>query len=109
MKRQGAVFWVALFAACQAFAQQATNAPSTTASVTVQKSKFHWLAPAALKKTRETPKPVGGLDPRAWTTVVGWHPGESAFATGERHEPGVCLFWIDLGSPPKPFKVSGRQ
>jgi len=108
MKRQGAVFLIVLFGVCQAFAQQTTNAPSTAATVTVQKPKFHWLAPTELKKSTENPKPVGGLDPRAWTTVVGWHPGESAFATGERHEPGVCLFWIDLGSPPKIKKPDAR-
>jgi len=109
MKRQGAVFSIVLFAMCRAVAQQTTNAPSTTATVTVQKPKFHWLAPAALKKATENPKPVGGLDPRAWTTVVGWHPGESAFATGEKHEGRLCLFWIDLGSPPKIKKLDAKQ
>jgi len=97
MKRQGAVFWVALFAASQAFAQQATNAPSKSVTVTVEKPKFHWLAPPEPKKSKENLRPVEGLDRRAWTTVVGWHPGESDFLTGENHEGGWCLFWVDLG------------
>jgi hypothetical protein len=109
MKRQGAVFWVALFAACQAFAQQTTNAPSTTATVTVQKPKLHWLAPAETKKSNENLKPVAGLAPRAWTTVVGWHPGESAFATGERHEGRLCLLWVDLGPSPVIRKVRSND
>ena len=99
---------IALFTACQAVAQQTTNAPSTTATVTVQKPKLHWLAPAETKKSNENLKPVAGLAPRAWTTVVGWHPGESAFATGERHESRLCLFWIDLGSPPTIKKPDAR-
>jgi len=100
---------IALFAAGQAIARQTTNAPSTTATVTVQKPKFHWLAPAETKKSGENLKPMEGQNPRAWTTVVGWHPGESAFATGERHEGGLCLFWIDLGPSPTTKKLNARR
>jgi hypothetical protein len=96
MKLQGAVFLIALFVARQAVAQQATNAPSASAAVTVEKLKLHWLAPGETTKLKENLKPVKGLDPRAWTTVVGWHPGESAFPSAETHEGGLCLFWMDI-------------
>ncbi len=90
---------VVLLAAGQAGAQSQTNATSASgsATITVEKSKLHWLTPVTMTNSTESLKPVEGLDPRAWTTVVGWHPGESAFATGETHEGGWCLFWIDLG------------
>ncbi len=101
MKIKRMIFLIALFAAGQVVAQQATNAPSTPAIVTVKQPKLHWLAPITMTNSTENLKPVEGLDPRAWTTVVGWHPGESAFATGETHEGGWCLFWIDLGSSPE--------
>jgi len=109
MKQQGVTLLIALFVACQAFAQQTTNAPSTSATVTAQKPKVHWFAPVQTTNSVENLKPIDGLDTRAWTTVVGWHPGESAFATGERHEPGVCFFWIDLGSPPTPPKLNTQR
>jgi len=100
MKIKRTIFLVALFAACQAIAQQATNAPSKSVTVTVEKPKFHWLAPVGTKKSKENLKPVKGLDQRAWTTVVGWHPGDSAFVTGETREGGWCLFWIDIERVP---------
>jgi hypothetical protein len=109
MKRQGVTLLIALFVACQAVAQQTTNAPSTSATVTAQKPKVHWFAPVQTTNSVENLKPVDGLDPRAWSTVVGWHPGQSAFATGERHEGRLCLFWIDLGSPPTIKKVNARR
>jgi hypothetical protein len=95
MKLQGAVFLIALFAACQAVAQQPTNAPSASATFTAQKPRFHWLAPIQKAKARENLKPIEGLDPRAWTTVVGWHPGESAFPNSETSE-GWDLFWVSF-------------
>jgi hypothetical protein len=97
MELPRAVFLIALFAACQAIAQQATNAPSASATFTVQKPKLHWLTPARTTKAKENLKPVAGLDPRAWTTVVGWHPGESAFPSAETHEGGWCLLWVNIG------------
>jgi len=97
MKIKRIILLIALFAACQAFAQQTTNAPSASATLTVQKPKFHWFAPIETTNSITNLKPTEGLDPRAWATVVGWHPGESAFVTGETHEGGWCLFWVDLG------------
>jgi len=105
MKVQGAVLLITLFAAFEAFAQQTTNAPSTSAVISVKPPIFHWLAPVETNKSAVIPKPVEGLDPRAWTTVVGWHPGESAFTTGETARPGIPLFWIALGRSPTSQQV----
>ena len=85
---------IALFAAAQAIAQQTTNAPSASATITAQKPKWHWFAPVETKPTKENMRPIEGLDPRAWTTIVGWHPGESAFPSAETHEGGCPLFWV---------------
>jgi len=102
MKIKRTILLIALFAACQAVAQQTTNAPSASATVTVEKLKLHWLAPIETNKTSENFKPAEGLDPRAWTTIVGWHPGESAFPTAETHEGGWCLFWVDIERSQRP-------
>jgi hypothetical protein len=96
MKLQGAVFLIALFAVFQAVAQQPTNAPSASTTFMVQKPKLHWLAPVKTTKAKENLKPIGGLNPQAWTTVVGWHPGESAFPSAETHEGGWPLFWVSF-------------
>ena len=86
----------AFFAAGQALAQSQTKATSASVPITVEKSKLHWLAPVTTTKTKENLKPVEGLDPRAWTTVAGWHPGESAFPAAETHQSKLCLFWVDF-------------
>jgi hypothetical protein len=95
VKLQGAVFLMALFAAGQAIAQQTTNGPPFTTTITVQKTQWHWFAPTETKRTRANLKPVEGLDRRAWTTVVGWHPGRSAFPGAETSE-GWDLFWVSF-------------
>lgn len=48
----------------------------------------------------ETPAPVARdtrISPHAWTTVAGWHPGVSAFADPETHEPELDLFNLPVG------------
>jgi hypothetical protein len=100
MKLQGALLLIVLLAAGQAGAQSQTNATSASATITVQKPKLHWLAPATMTNSTENLKPVKGLDPRAWTTVAGWYPGESAFATGETHRSKLVLFWVDIEPVP---------
>jgi hypothetical protein len=30
----------------------------------------------------DQPRPIEGMSTRAWTTIAGWHPGESAFPNG---------------------------
>ena len=109
MKLQGAVILIALFTACKAVAQSATNAPSKAASVTVKQPKIHWFAPAERKPAQENLKPVAGLDTRAWSTVVGWHPGASAFATAENGPGRLTFFWIDLGPSPVVKKVKVQR
>jgi hypothetical protein len=109
MKRQGAICSILLAAACQVIAQQKTNAPATSAVVAVKQPKIHWFAPAEMKPAKKIPKPVAGLDPRAWSTVVGWHPGESAFATAENGPGRLTLFWIDLGPSPVAKKVKAQR
>jgi len=96
MKLQGAVFWIALFTACQAVAQPPTNAPSASAAFTAEKPRFHWLAPVKPARTKVNPKLIEGMDPRAWAAVVGWHPGEPAFPSAEAHEGGWPLFWVSF-------------
>ena len=96
MKIPKAVILTALFIACPATAQQATNTPSVSATVAAEKPEFHWFASAETKKSNKNLERVEGLDPRAWTTVVGWHPGESAFVSAETHEAGWPLFWVSF-------------
>ena len=101
MKKERIVLITVLFAACQAVAQQQTNASSTSqtnnpsASTTFQASKptFHWLGPTAPVQTGKYPRYVEGLDTRAWTTVVEVDPRQSAFQDGETHEAGLCVLW----------------
>lgn len=91
----------ALFAAGQAGAQSQTNATSASTPITVEKLKLHWFAPVKTSKTKENLKPVEGLDPRAWTTVVGWHQVESGSPAAESHCSKLCLFWVDIEPSPK--------
>lgn len=90
-----------LFAACQAVAQQQTNASSTSqtnnpsASATFRASKpaFHWLGPAEPAQTGKNPRYIEGLDTRAWTTVAEVDARQAAFQDGETHEAGLCVLW----------------
>jgi len=96
MKWQGTIFLTVLFAAGPAAAQPTTNAPPSATAITVQKPEFHWFAQSKTKRTRENLRPIEGMDTRAWTTVVGWHPGESAFPSAETHQGGWPLFWVNF-------------
>src|ERR1700690_3985120 len=69
------------------------------------KEKSHWFAPANAASARKDRTPGDGLSVQAWTTTVGWNPGQSAFpdfATDSstlglfryRHEP-----WLDSTRP----------
>jgi len=93
-----------LFAAWQVVAQPpAQGYQSSTAkssAIVIEKPKFHWLAPQEKVETRNNWEPVKGLSPRAWTTVVGWNTGESAFPDPVTHKSQLDLFWI--GSEPSP-------
>jgi hypothetical protein len=39
-----------------------------------------------------------GLSTRAWSTVVGWHPGGSAFSDPMTHEPSMALVSLNRSS-----------
>ncbi len=57
----------------------------------------HLINPFARSEPREEPQAVRELSPRAWSTVVGWHPGQSAFPDALTHESSMGL--ISLGRP----------
>jgi len=99
MKIQGTIILVALLGAWSSGAQS-TNAPPESVTITVERPKLHWLSPPHTVRGEPVLKPVEGLDTRAWTTVVGWHPGQSAFASAETHEGGLTLFWVDMEPTP---------
>ena len=96
MKLRGVLILFALFAAGQAGAQSHTNATAASPLITVEKVKLHWGAPVKTPKPKENLKPVEGLDPRAWTTVVGWRQVESDFPAAESHRSRLCLFSVDF-------------
>ena len=97
MKLRGVLILFALLAASQAGAQSQTNSTSASATVIkVQEPKLHWLGPVTTTTTNNNLKRVEGLDSRAWTTVAGWHPGESAFPAVETHRSKLSLFRMDF-------------
>jgi hypothetical protein len=97
---------VALFAACQVMAQQqvkdSTDISSDAAHTSIGNVNAHWLAPAQPADTRHDREPIEGLSPQAWTTTVGWHPGESAFPDldGQNVSTEMPLVWF--GHEPRP-------
>lgn len=71
--------------------------PATTALVMLNgKFKFKIFDPLAqtarinLNQTLQ----LEGVSTRAWTSIVGWHPGESAFPDACNYEPQFNLFCI---------------
>lgn len=53
---------------------------------------FSKAAPAAIERRVEP------VEARAWTTIVGWSPGRSAFPDDEHHEPQLRLFSVSTAS-----------
>jgi hypothetical protein len=103
MKTKRTLLLIALFAAGSAMAQaQMTQelttprhkVPSPAATTAVGELKFHWLAPDKVTDWRNDREPVEGLSPQAWTTTVGWHPGESAFPDENASSTGMPLLWF---------------
>jgi hypothetical protein len=103
MKTQRTLLLIALFAAGSALAQQQMTQGLTTprhkvsapaATTAVGELKFHWLAPAKPADLQNDREPVEGLSPQAWTTIVGWHPSESAFPDENTAEPEMPLLWF---------------
>jgi hypothetical protein len=95
MKLQRTLLLVASFAACNVMAQQqGTNSPAS-ATFAVEEPKLHWLAPSRpVVSQQNNREPIEGLSPQAWTTVVGWHPGASAFPNSENYTTELPLLWI---------------
>lgn len=56
---------------------------------------LHLINPFAAGEARDEGYRRGDLDPRAWTTIVGWHPGQSAFPDAVTQEP--CMSFLSLG------------
>jgi hypothetical protein len=101
MKTRRTLLLIALLAACNVMAQQQqteqhSTVSSAAATTTVGKLNFHWLAPAKPVDLRNNREPVEGLSPQAWTTTVGWHPGESAFPDmdGKNFSTEMPLVWF---------------
>jgi len=97
---------IALFAACQVMAQQQVNEnidiTSDTAQTTIGKVNAYWLAPAQPADTRNNREPIEGLSPQAWTTTVGWHPGQSAFPDLDRKNVSTEMPLLWFGYEPWP-------
>jgi hypothetical protein len=47
----------------------------------------HWFNPFSTAQPNVPPAPSGPINTRAWSTIVGWNPGRSAFPDGAWHEP----------------------
>jgi hypothetical protein len=97
------LFLIALFATGSAMAQlQITQdlatprhkVSSPAAITSVGELKFHWLAPTQPAVLQNDRVPVAGLSPQAWTTTVGWHPGESAIRDDNTSTPGTPVLWF---------------
>lgn len=68
---------------------------SLSASTIEQKSGIQLANPFEKTAKKETPIiHVHGLSNHAWSTTVGWRPGQSAFADERTHEATLTLLWI---------------
>lgn len=100
MKACRTLLLIALLAAFKVMAQQQTQLHTTlslssaSGISTVEKSKFHWFAPANPAGLVDNRNSVAGLDTRPWTKIVGWHPGESEFPDAENFSTEMPLFCI---------------
>jgi hypothetical protein len=97
MKRQRTLLLIGLFAACQAVAQQPVAGTAVSKTPATRQQKFHQLAPAWMMETKDNQEPVKGLDVRAWTTKVGWHPGVSAFPDADAENYTWQLHVLSVG------------
>jgi hypothetical protein len=101
MKTKRTLLLIALFAACSVMAQQQqqqteqhTMTSSAAATMSVGNLNIHWLAPAKPVDWRNNRQPVEGLSPQSWTTVAGWHPGQSAFPDEKNFSTEMPLLWF---------------
>jgi hypothetical protein len=65
----------------------------------VPRRLLHLINPFAPTERKEEFESTRGLSVRAWTTVVGWHVGGSAFPDAMTHESSMGLF--SLSTPSK--------
>jgi hypothetical protein len=102
MKTKRTLWLVALFAACNVMAQTPRQMQTTIKPVpaktnfgSLNKLKVHWLAPAQPADWRKNQEPIEGYSPVAWTTIVGWHPGESPFPDDNpKFSTGMPVLWF---------------
>jgi hypothetical protein len=99
MKTRRTLLLIALLAACNVMAQeqqaeQQNTVSSAATTTSVGKLNFHWLAPDQQADVQNDREPVEGLSPQAWTTIVGWHPGRSAFPDDETSTTEMPLLWF---------------
>jgi hypothetical protein len=52
---------------------------------------LHSINPFARTAPAEQVQRTGSLSPRAWTSTVGWHPGQSAFPDPLTHESSMGM------------------
>ena len=55
---------------------------------------FKLLNPLIQTSPKAQALQIENMRTRPWTSVVGWHPGESTFADVRSYEPHFDLFWI---------------
>lgn len=70
----------------------------TTSVVANHLSKLFLFAHAIHDKDRGAAKQINDAGICSWTTIVGWHPGASAFHDATEHEAGLYLFFVG-GAP----------
>lgn len=58
------------------------------------------LNPFAKSAAKMESEPVDGVSPRAWTTVVGWHPGASMFPDPKTDHLQLPLISLSGTAPP---------
>jgi hypothetical protein len=62
---------------------------------------LHLFSPFASEEPAGQPAAVGPVNTRAWSNVVGWSPGRSAFPDGAWHEPPhLNLISVNLEKQP---------
>jgi hypothetical protein len=104
MKMRETFAIVALGVAFQAVAAPATpNTPPTkpqpqnspSAAAVISKKDFRWFTPSPSTKNGQIER-VGTMSSRPWTAIMGWHPGGSAFPSGETQEPQLVLLSVNF-------------
>jgi hypothetical protein len=64
----------------------------TAKPVEVPQRLLHLINPFALVEANPVAPNIPNEHPRAWTALVGWNPGGSAFPDPRTHEPTLSLF-----------------